>query len=147
MTNPHLPLDPLQTAIYAKLIATVTWPVYDSEDVPADPDIPGDEYGVQRYVTLGDQTCVPWDTIGGQGFNVTQTLHVWVEGLDRPKGKKEVQSMMAQVTQPLTTTQLTLSGGFIAQIGQFESAEPVPETEPTASHGVVVIRFHIHRGG
>jgi len=121
------PLLPLQKAIYDRLKANLTCPVYDN--VPDGAKMP--------YVTLGEDTAVDWSTKLENGQEVTHTLHIWSEY----KGMMESKQIIDQVIQAITSTPLVVEGFFVVS-ARVDVVETMRDPEGYR-HGIVRFRFKI----
>jgi len=121
------PLLPLQKAIYDRLKANLTCPVYDN--VPDGAKMP--------YVTLGEDTAVDWSTKLENGQEVTHTLHIWSEY----KGMMEAKQIIDQVIQAITSTPLVVEGFFVVS-ARVDVVETMRDPEGYR-HGIVRFRFKI----
>lgn len=121
------PLLPLQKAIYDRLKANLTCPVYDH--VPDGVAMP--------YVTLGEDTAVDWSTKPVPGTEVTHTLHIWSDY----SGMAEVKRIIDQVVQALTISPLTVEG-FAVVMPRLDMVDTMRDPEGYR-HGVVRFRFKV----
>jgi len=121
------PLLPLQKAIYDRLKANLTCPVYDN--VP--------DGAVMPYVTLGEDTAVDWSTKLENGQEVTHTLHIWSEY----KGMMEAKQIIDQIIQAITSTPLVVEGFFVVS-ARVDVVETMRDPEGYR-HGIVRFRFKI----
>jgi len=121
------PLLPLQKAIYDRLKANLTCPVYDH--VPDGVTMP--------YVTLGENTSVDWSTKLENGQEVTHTLHIWSEY----KGMMEAKQIIDQIIQAITSTPLVVEGFFVVS-ARVDVVETMRDPEGYR-HGIVRFRFKI----
>jgi len=121
------PLLPLQKAIYDRLKANLTCPVYDN--VPDGAKMP--------YVTLGEDTAVDWSTKLENGQEVTHTLHIWSEY----KGMMEAKQIIDQIIQAITSTPLVVEGFFVVS-ARVDVVETMRDPEGYR-HGIVRFRFKI----
>ena len=95
-------LGELQTAIYTRLtndatLAGVITGVFDFANVPLNQAFP--------YVTIGDATEAPNNTLGRRGYDTTLTLHIW----SKYKGFKECQTILARMNYLLDQNVLPLA--------------------------------------
>jgi len=121
------PLLALQKAIYDRLKASLTYPVYDN--VP--------DGAVMPYVTLGEDTAVDWSTKLENGQEVTHTLHIWSEY----KGMMEAKQIIDQIIQAITSTPLVVEGFFVVS-ARVDVVETMRDPEGYR-HGIVRFRFKI----
>lgn len=122
------PLFPLQQALYGRLTASLSCPVYDQ--VP--------EGAAYPYVTLGEDTAADWSTKLTPGQEVTHTLHVW----SRAAGFKECKQIGDQVIQSLTGAALAVAG-FRVEVVRLEMNEVLRDPDGVTRHGVIRFRFNI----
>lgn len=85
---------PLQEAVYAALSAdtvlmSIISAVYD--------EVPGDDEPTFPYVTIGQDTAVPFDTKTSTGEEITLSLHVW----SRYRGRTEVKQIQGHLKRIL----------------------------------------------
>ena len=95
-------LGELQAAIYVKLtndttLAGVITGVFDFANVPLNQPFP--------YITIGDATEAPNNTLGRRGYDATLTIHIW----SKYKGSKECQTILARMNYLLDQKPLTLA--------------------------------------
>lgn len=121
------PLLPLQKAIYDRLKASLSCPVYDH--VPDGAAMP--------YVTLGEDTAVDWSTKLEPGMEVTHTLHV----CSNYNGMAEAKQIIDQVVQALTGSPLIVEG-FAVVMASLDMLDTLRDPEGYR-HGVVRFRFKI----
>ncbi len=94
-------LPELQRAIYGVLsndttLGALVTGVFDWGGVPESQAYP--------YVTIGDATEVPFNTLGKRGYQTTVTLHIWSRAL----GFAEVYSILARLNTLLDQEPLSL---------------------------------------
>lgn len=131
------PSFPLQTAVYARLsgdatlVTTLGADVYDA--VPDDADFP--------YVSIGECTESPNDTMGKTGRDMTITVHTW----SRYEGMKEVDQIQDRVDALLDRWAPTVSGWSATTMLHefFESLTETLESSHRLRHGVARYRIHI----
>jgi hypothetical protein len=112
----------LQQSVYDRLSAYPGMPtVYD--------DVPGD--AAYPYVTIGEDTHIPFDTDDSLGSESTLTLHTW----SRYRGKKECKEIMALNYAALTRQPLVLDGYDLITL-EFEYSEVVLDPDGITRHGV-----------
>lgn len=121
------PLLAIQKAIYDRLKASLSCPVYD--------EVPGG--AIMPYVTLGEDTAVDWSTKPVPGMEVTHTLHIWSDY----SGMAEAKGIMDEIIQALTVSPLTVEG-FAVVSGQLDMAEAMRDPDGYR-HGILRFRFKI----
>jgi len=121
------PLLPLQKAIYERLKASLTCPVYDH--VPDGAAMP--------YVAIGEDTAVDWSTKLEPGMEVAHTLHVWSDY----SGMAETKQLIDQVVQALTGSPHTVEG-FAVVVASLDMIDTLRDPEGYR-HGVLRFRFKI----
>lgn len=121
------PLLPLQKAIYDRLKASLSYPVYDN--VP--------DGAVMPYVTLGEDTAIDWSTKLENGQEITHTLHVWSDY----NGMAEAKQIIDQVIQAMTLSPLQVEGFFVV-LARLDMVETMRDPEGYR-HGIVRFRFKI----
>lgn len=127
--------SPLQQAVFNRLVAAMpSFSIYD--DPPNQPDgFPAADF---PYITVGDDTVVPWDTDDSLGANCTVTLHVW----SRKNGKKETKDILGQIYLALNRQAANLSAAGYRFIDSLhERTEIIEEVDGKTRHGI--IRFRI----
>jgi hypothetical protein len=92
----------LQTAIYAALNGAIGAAVYD--EVPAGAAMP--------FVTIGEGTERPWDTMTDRGSEETLQIYVW----SRAKGFREINTIAAAINAVLHDAALPLSGATMVSM-------------------------------
>lgn len=128
------PSFPLQEAIYtrlsgdATLVTTLGAAVYD--DVPDSAAFP--------YVTIGEITEGPNDTMGRTGRDLTVTVHMW----SQYKGMKQVKQIQNRVDALLDRWAVTVSGWSATHMVQ-EFFETFRDPDGQTRHGVSRYRVHI----
>lgn len=122
------PAWPLQKAVYQRLSAALSCPVYDQ--VPEGADSP--------YITLGDDTAVDWSTKIEAGQEFTVTLHAW----SRYPGMKEAKELMGEIIEAMTASALELDG-FTPVLLRFEYSDCRRDPDGITRHGVVRFRIKI----
>lgn len=119
-----LPLLPLQQALYQRLSAQLSTPVYDEPPVGATPP----------YVLLGEATVVDWSTKTSTGYEITHILHIW----SAYAGMAEAVQMMADVLRAVATP-LVIPGYAIAFLGP--APHRILRAPAGLRHGVLRLRF------
>lgn len=91
------------------------------------------------YITLGEDTSVPWSTKSNPGEEVTHTLHVW----SRYNGSKEVKELMSLIVEAITKGPLEIEGGFFVEFDAIDMMEVIADPDGQTRHGVIRLRFKI----
>lgn len=126
----------LQQAVYTRLTADadlnalVGSGIYDH--VPAKSAFP--------YITIGDVTEVPNDTMQTSGRDVTLTLHYWSQA----KGMKETHQIHDAVTASLDRWQGSIAGWGVTQM-LLEFYDTFRDPDGVTRHGVARFRVHAHQ--
>lgn len=126
----------VQKALYAKLEAALSATVYDH--VPPNAAFP--------YVTIGDDTSIPWDTKAGSdldygfGEEITVTIHAW----SRKGGRKEVKQIGAAIYAALHNKALTMDDHALVQM-QFEFGDSFLDADGVTYHGVSRYRLLVQQ--
>ncbi len=124
------PLLSLQKAVYDRLKAKLTTPVYDN--VPDNAKIP--------YITIGETTALNWSTKIEAGQEITHTLHIF----SQYPGMKEILELTDQVIQALTHAPLDLkSDGFQSIVHSLDMNETFRDPDAVTRHGVLRFRFKV----
>lgn len=127
------PHGPLQDAIYtrlsgdATLVTTLGAAVYDH--VPDSAAFP--------YVTIGDVTEAPNDTMGRTGRDITVTVHIW----SQVKGMIQVSNIQNRVDALLDRWAPTVTGWTATQM-LHEFFETFRDPDGKTRHGVARYRIH-----
>jgi hypothetical protein len=136
---PGSPSSPLQDAIYSRLsgdttlVTTLGAGVYDvAPDLAPFP-----------YVTIGEQTESPNDTMGKTGRDVTVTVHTWTRG-DRTK--QDMQAIQNRVDALLDRWAPTVTGWSATEM-LLEFFETFRDEDGLTQHGVARYRIHIYASG
>lgn len=129
------PTWPLQQAIYTRLsgdtelVTTLGAAVYDF--VPDSAPFP--------YVTIGDVTEAPNDTMGRTGRDMTVTVHIW----SQYAGNKQVMQIADRVDDLLDRWAVTVTGWNATHMLQ-EFFETFRDPDGKTRHGVARYRTHTH---
>lgn len=129
------PTWPLQQAMYSRLsgdselTSTLGAAVYDF--VPDSAAFP--------YVTIGDVTEAPNDTMGRTGRDMTVTVHTWSQA----EGNKQVMQIADRVDDLLDRWSPTVTGWAAVQM-LHEFFETFRDADGVTRHGVSKYRIHIH---
>lgn len=122
----------LQKAVFDRLSGFTGMPdVYDHVPQPTDggSDVPF------PYVTIGDDTHVPFDTDDSVGSEATITIHSW----SRTRGRKEVKEIQASIRAALQRFELNVLGFALVTI-EFESSDSFMDPDTLTRHGVSIFR-------
>jgi hypothetical protein len=90
------------------------------------------------YITLGEDTVIPYDSKTFDGEEITHTLHVW----SQYKGKKEVKEIMSLIIEAVIKSPLSLDGGFFVEFTRVDFMQ-VFDDPSDIKHGVIRFRFKI----
>jgi hypothetical protein len=114
-------LRPLQTALYAKLIArpALVGKVFDEVPEPAP----------YPYVSFGSITETPDDTHDAQGLEAVAVIHVW----SKAPGNGEVFDMFAEVDAALDRAPLVVAGFTEVSIKHAQH-QTVQDPDPDVRH-------------
>ena len=117
---------PLQTALYERLVVLPALGGRVFDDAPhQSADVGG------AYVTLGDETVAPWDTVTDRG-----AIHaVRVRGYSPVRGFLPAKALAADVVAVLDEAPLTLSRGKVITQVIWVRCESRLEAELTSSWG------------
>jgi hypothetical protein len=123
----------IQKAVYERLSGYSGMPdVYDhapqSSDSGTDTPFP--------YVTLGDDTHIPFDTDDSVGAESTITIHSW----SRSRGRAEIKQIQGTVRAALQRYELEVDGFDLITI-EFDFSESFMDPDTFTRHGVQ--RFRI----
>lgn len=121
----------LQRAIYAKLNADLSVPVYDHVPQADDPSDDSD----YPHVVIGEEDFNAWDTDLTVGYDVTITIHVW----SRKRGRTETKQIQQQIYNSLNRATLTVTGYDFISI-DFTFADSAMEPDTLTRHGVIRFR-------
>jgi len=133
----HIPLNSVQKAVFdiltndATLVSlgvTVTEWMSESQPFPA--------------VTFGQYEQNEGNTKGVPTTEAVMDIDCW----SNIHGFKEVNQIMNAATQALTTSELSLAGGYQSTQGQLAQAQGFIELDPQGNvirHGVVRIRWYV----
>lgn len=123
----------IQTAVFTKLDASLTTPVYDNAPQQSDAS-----QGFP-YVTIGEDTINEWDTDTELGANVTITVHTW----SRARGRKELKAIQGNIYDALhRATDLTFAGYVFVGV-DFISSDSFLDSDGLTRHGVQTFRVYI----
>lgn len=125
----------IQSAVFTKLNANLTVPVYDNA-----PQVVDAAEGFP-YVTIGEDTINEWDTDDTIGGNVTVTIHTW----SRYPGRKETKEIQSEVDAALNrATDLTYAGYHFLGCDHI-SSDSFLDADGLTRHGVQSFRIYIER--
>ena len=88
MKDPSLQL---QSAYFSMLSSVLDIPVYDSAGVPRD--------AVPPYVTIGENTVLPWHTKSNYGAECTLTVQVHTAFSGAAGGKRDANASGGEITE------------------------------------------------
>jgi hypothetical protein len=131
-----LPLNALQTGLYARLKAAIPdIHGYDPANVPDNAKPP--------YWTLGEPTARPSDTQGMILWECTRTLHVWSD----KRSHIQAQDILDRMTQALTDTDnpLVVAGFSVITIDPCDMVEVFSDPESGYIHGVMRVRVSLQQ--
>lgn len=134
------PLNPLQTAIVAKLKADATLvallggkqAVYDQPP----------ETSTYPYVRVGDHLSIPDNDLTSFGRQITVTLHIWT----KKRGNKDGQDIAARINRILDhqPAALAVVGHRVVSIrNEFDQA--LSDPDPEIRHHVLRFRVTTHQ--
>lgn len=124
----------IQTAVFQRLDAELSVPVYDHVPQPNDS---GDN-ALFPYVVIGDDDLSAWDTDTSQGFDGDLTIHVW----SRQKGRAETKALQQQIYDALHRFDLSVSGADTITLDQ-SLATTMMDPDGITRHGVQRFRLLI----
>jgi len=126
MRSPFLPLLKAQR----DRIKSVTGrEVYD--DLPQNASMP--------YIVAGEIEGREWSDKFQPGQEVTSSIHVW----SNYPGRKEAGEIMDEILSALTSSPLTLEGGFRAVVSTLELSEIIVDIDGVTRHGILKIKYLI----
>jgi hypothetical protein len=121
----------LQTAIYTTLDTGLTESVYVEGDVV--------DNASAIYVTIGNDTHIPWDTDGNTGWESTVTIHTW-DTRNELRGFTSIKQLMGKVTGLLHRQKIPITGYQTVGMDE-EFSETFIDSDGLTRHGVQ--RFRI----
>jgi hypothetical protein len=83
------------------------------------------------YITVGDDTHVPFDTDDSVGAESTITVHAW----SRKRGRAEVKGIQAGIREALQRFDLDVEGFALVTI-EFDYSESFMDQDTLTRHGV-----------
>lgn len=114
--------EALQEAVYERLSGYSGMPpVYD--DVPKN--------APNHYVTIGEDTHIPFDTDDSVGSESTVTIHAWSKS---HRGKKEVKATQGLIYTALNRYELPVEGYHTVTL-EFEYSDAVLDPDGLTRHG------------
>lgn len=116
----------LQKAIYAALNSGQVAPVYSQGDVP--------DNASDRYIVIGNDTMVEWDTDCETGFEGTITIHSWDTTADN-RSFLPVKDIMGDVYAILHRAEISITGYNTVGL-DFEFSETFLDPDGLTRHGV-----------
>lgn len=122
---------PLQTAMYAKLIADTTLMALVTGVFDRPPQ--GSNF---PYITIGDSTAKDVSNLGAVGSEHKMTLHVW----SREGGRAQTATIMNRLYQLLHQGALTVNGHTLV-IMQFTASSITLENDGVTYHGMLAFRI------
>lgn len=130
---------PVQQAIYNRLTtASISANVYDdAPDLPA--GMPFDKF---PYITIGEDTYLPFSDDTDIGGNVTIYLHIW----SRYAGKQETKEIMQEIDLALNRQSATLvAAGYRFTDCIFEYGSVSDNNDGETRHGILRYRITIYK--
>ena len=119
----------LQGAIYARLHADLTVPVYSN--------VPDNEEG--PYVVIGDMAVAEWGTDARTGSQITASVDVWQQGTSMVS----VRTIMAQVIDSLDRLDVPASLEYECIGLDFENSTLVRDPDGVTMHGTVTLTAYV----
>lgn len=121
----------LQTAIYTRLNAQLSYDVYDNA-----PQVSDSSTGFP-YVTIGEDTVNEWDTDGFLGADCTVMVHTW----SRYRGRKETKEMQGAIYDALHRQESSLAFTGFRFVGcDFQTSQSFLDADGLTRHGVMTFR-------
>lgn len=123
----------LQTAIYSALNTGQPAPVYSAGNVP--------DNASDRYIVIGNDTMIEWDTDGRTGFEGTIVIHTW----DTTSGNRSfipLKDIMGDVYNALHRAEIPLIS-YNAIGLDFEFSETFLDPDGLTRHGVQRFRVYM----
>ena len=116
----------IQTAIYNALNSGQVAPVYSQGNVP--------DNATDRYIIIGNDTMVEWDTDGRTGFEGTITIHTW-DTTSENRSYLPLKNIMGDIYNLLHRAEIAITG--YQNIGMdFEFSETFLDPDGLTRHGV-----------
>ena len=125
----------LQAAIYNKLNTGQAAPVYAQGSIP--------DNSADRYIVIGNDTLIEWDTDGRTGFEATLVIHTWDTTADN-RSFIPLKEIMGDVYNLLHRAELSLIS-YNAIGLDFEFSETFLDPDGLTRHGVQ--RFRVYMRG
>ncbi len=116
----------LQTAIYNALNSGQIAPVHAQGDVP--------DNASDKYIVIGNDTMIEWDTDCETGFEGTVTIHAWDTTADN-RSFLPVKDIMGDVYAILHRAELSITGYNTVGM-DFEFSETFLDPDGLTRHGV-----------
>jgi len=123
------PFLPLHKAIRDRIKSATSREVYDN--VPENAAMP--------YIAMGEMEGRDWSDKFIPGQDVTSTIHVW----SAYPGRKEAAQIIDEIISALTSSPLTLEGGFRAVVQALDLAEIIVDIDGITRHGVIRFKHKI----
>ena len=120
----------IQTAIYERLSAELTYPVFDH--VPQKTTYP--------YVNIGEDTVNQDDTQTYTGMSGTLNIHTW----SQKRGRTEIKNMMKDIYVALHRWPVTLSDGNCWEL-IFDFADSIMDSDGETRHGIQRFKIMVAR--
>jgi hypothetical protein len=125
----------LQKAIFTKLSADLTVPIYSMGAVP--------DNARGLYVTIGADTHLEFDTDDELGFESTITIHAW-DNNSASRGFGEVKALQSDIYLSLHRAELNvINYNFISC--SYEFSDTLIDADGLTKHGIM--RFRILTNG
>ena len=125
----------LQTAIYSALSGGQSVPVYAQGSVPDNAE--------SRYIVIGNDTLIEWDTDGRTGFEATITIHTW-DSTAENRSYLPLKGIMGDIYNLLHRAELSITGYNTIGI-DFEFSETYLDPDGLTRHGIQ--RFRVYMRG
>ena len=119
----------IQEAIFTKLGIDLSVPVYDF--VPQ-------QNTAAKYVTIGSDTLLPYNTDLKRGFEATLEIHSW----DVSNGRKDLKLLQGEIYSSLDRAELSITGYNSVSI-DFEFSNSTLDPDGATYHGVQRFRILI----
>lgn len=126
----------IQCALHEKLKADAALMalVVDVYDNVPQPDDSGNKLNFP-YVTIGDASVVPWDSMTEVGCNASVTIHVW----SRKSGRKQTRDIQGAIYNALHHQDLPISDYHVVDV-RMEGEETFLDQDGETRHGVQTFR-------
>lgn len=123
------PFLPLHKAMRDRIKSATSREVYDQ--VPENAAMP--------YIAMGEMEARDWSDKINPGQEVTSTIHIW----SSYPGRKEAAQIMDEIISTLTSSPLSLEGGFRAVVSALDLAEIIVDIDGITRHGVIRFKYKI----